>query len=101
MRGFPEAVSPPVASSEFPMFQPTPIWLATWDAGGRVWARAAAGRSASRTNGLTHFSDDGDGTALMRKPPRGMVWFRDPIDSPEQQTEPSHCPPRRETRRLS
>jgi hypothetical protein len=69
MRGFPQAVSPPVASSEFPTFQPTLIWLATWAAGGRVCARAAAGRSASRKNGLTHFSDEGDGSALMRKPP--------------------------------
>src|ERR1041384_3078052 len=65
MSGLPHAVSPPVASSVFPMFQPVPIWLATSVAGGSVCASATAGAMAAMTqNRAARFRDDEDGSVL-------------------------------------
>src|SRR6185436_2071770 len=67
--GLPHAVSPQMASSVFPRFQPTLIWLATWDADGRVWVCAliAAGTiSAARHNGMTSLNNHGNDGVLMK-----------------------------------
>src|ERR1044071_1317551 len=67
MSGLPHAVSPPVASSEFPMFQPVVICLATSVAGGSVCAAATAGATtatARAQNRTDRFSDDGNGSVL-------------------------------------
>src|SRR3954469_17968608 len=57
--GLPKAVSLPVASSEFPRFQPTVIFAATSVAGGSVCAPAAAGTiNAPTQSKIAHFSDE-------------------------------------------
>src|ERR1044071_746649 len=64
--GLPHAVSPQMASSVLPRFQPRLIWLATWGAVGRVWARVGketekemAASSIAQSSAPRHFAAEG------------------------------------------